>query len=60
MDKLEKSIERIREDFDAKNEVRDLTLRRSRELIRCCANTSPGRWGPGTTWSGRMRNRFGR
>jgi len=38
MDKLENIIERIRADFDAKNEVRDLTLRRSRELIRRCAN----------------------
>jgi translin len=39
MDKLEEIVERIQMDFDAKNEARDLTLRRSRELIRCCANT---------------------
>ena len=36
MDKLEEIVERIRIDFDAKNEARDLTLRRSRELIRRC------------------------
>jgi len=39
MDRLEENIERIRDDFDVKNEMRDLTLRRSRELIRHCANT---------------------
>jgi translin len=39
MDKLEEIIERIRADFDAKNETRDLVLRRSRELVRRCANT---------------------
>jgi translin len=39
MDKLEEIVERIRIDFDAKNEARDLALRRSRELIRRCANT---------------------
>lgn len=39
MDKLGEIVERIRLNFDAKNEARDLALRRSRELIRCCANT---------------------
>lgn len=39
MDKLENAIERIRADLTAKNEARDLVLRRSRELIRHCANT---------------------
>jgi translin len=39
MDKLERIVERIQKDFDAKNEARDLTLRRSRQLIRRCANT---------------------
>jgi translin len=39
MERLGEIVERIRADFDAKNEARDLTLRRSRELIRRCANT---------------------
>ena len=39
MDKLENTIERIRADLTTKNEARDLVLRRSRELIRHCANT---------------------
>jgi len=39
MDRLEEIVEHIQKDFDAKNEARDLTLRRSRQLIRRCANT---------------------
>jgi translin len=39
MDKLEETIEGIRADLTTKNEARDLVLRRSRELIRHCANT---------------------
>ncbi len=39
MDKLEEIVERIQIAFDAKNEARDLALRRSRALIRHCANT---------------------
>ena len=39
MDKLNEIIEGIRTDLTATNTVRDLTLRRSRELIRLCANT---------------------
>jgi translin len=39
MDRLENTVERIRADLNAKNEARDLVLRRSRELIRRCANT---------------------
>ncbi|OQY25311.1 MAG: hypothetical protein B6I34_02350 [Anaerolineaceae bacterium 4572_32.1] len=39
MDKLAKIIDRIQNDFEAKNEARDIALRRSRELIRRCANT---------------------
>jgi translin len=39
MDKLEEIVERIHAAFDAKNEARDLALRRSRALIRHCANT---------------------
>jgi translin len=39
MEKLGEVVERIRADFNAKNEARDLALRRSRELIRHCANT---------------------
>ncbi len=39
MNKLEDIVERIRADFDVKSQVRDLTLHRSRELIRFCANT---------------------
>ena len=36
---LESIIERIRADLTHKNEVRDLTLSRSRSLIRFCANS---------------------
>jgi translin len=39
MKKLEEIVERIQVAFDAKNEARDLALRRSRALIRDCANT---------------------
>lgn len=39
MNRLGEIIERIRADFDAKSEARDMALRRSRELIRHCANT---------------------
>jgi len=39
MNKLGEIVERIRADFNAKNEARDLALRQSRELIRHCANT---------------------
>lgn len=39
MNRLEEIIEQIQSNFEAKNEIRDLTLRRSRELIRGCANT---------------------
>ncbi len=37
MSELAPIIEAIREELTAKNQVRDLTLNRSRELIRCCA-----------------------
>jgi len=36
---LESIIERIRADLTRKNEIRDLTLSRSRSLIRFCANS---------------------
>jgi len=39
MDRLEAIVEQIQADFEARNTARDLTLRRSRELIRRCANT---------------------
>ena len=39
MENLEVIAERIREAFEAKNVARDEALRRSRELIRRCANT---------------------
>lgn len=39
MEKLDAIAERIRQDFEAKNTARDEALRRSRELIRRCANT---------------------
>lgn len=39
MENLEVIAERIREDFEAKNAARDEALRRSRKLIRRCANT---------------------
>ena len=38
MENLETIAEKIRTDFEAKNKVRDETLRLSRELIRHCAN----------------------
>jgi len=37
VNQLEKTAERIRADFKARNDVRDRALRRSRELIRLCA-----------------------
>ncbi|MEE8163719.1 MAG: haloacid dehalogenase, partial [Anaerolineae bacterium] len=39
MEKLGAIAERIRQDFEAKNAARDQALRRSRELIRYCANS---------------------
>jgi translin len=39
LENLEVIAERIREAFEAKNAARDEALRRSRELIRRCANT---------------------
>lgn len=39
MDKLQNIVDAICEDFEAKNAVRDETLRRSRQLIRYCANS---------------------
>ena len=39
MDNLDAIAERIRHDLEAKNTVRDEALRRSRQLIRYCANT---------------------
>lgn len=39
MDNLDTIAERIRQDFEARNAARDEALRRSRELIRYCANT---------------------
>lgn len=38
MDQLEGIVEGIRNQFDAKNQVRDTALSRSRTLIRYCAN----------------------
>ena len=38
MDKLQTTVDTICEGFEAKNAVRDETLRRSRQLIRHCAN----------------------
>ena len=38
MDKLESFVEEIRAEFEAKSSVRDEALRRSRTLIRHCAN----------------------
>ena len=38
MDKLEVIVEEIRADFEIKNTVRDVALRRSRTLIRYCAD----------------------
>ena len=39
MEILDAIAERIRQDFEARNAARDEALRRSRELIRYCANT---------------------
>ena len=39
MEKLDAITERIRQNFEAKNAARDEALRRSRELIRYCANS---------------------
>lgn len=39
MDKLQTIVDTICEEFEAKNAVRDETLRRSRQLIRYCANS---------------------
>jgi translin len=39
LDNLDAISERIRQDFEARNAARDEALRRSRELIRHCANT---------------------
>ncbi len=39
MNHLETIAERIRADFEARNDARDAALRRSRELIRLCATT---------------------
>lgn len=39
MDNLDVISERIRQGFEARNSARDEALRRSRELIRYCANT---------------------
>ncbi len=39
MDKLQTIVDTICEEFEAKNAVRDATLRRSRQLIRHCANS---------------------
>jgi len=39
LDNLDAIAERIRESFEAKNAARDEALRRSRQLIRYCANT---------------------
>jgi translin len=39
LDNLDAIAERIREDFEARNAARDEALRRSRQLIRYCANS---------------------
>jgi len=39
IDNLDKIIDRIQAHLQRKNEIRDITLRRSRELIRFCANS---------------------
>jgi translin len=39
VDKLQTIVDAICEEFEAKNAVRDQTLRRSRQLIRYCANS---------------------
>lgn len=39
MEELQSIIEGINQKFDAKSSVRDITLSRSRELIRYCANS---------------------
>ena len=39
MENLSAIIETIRADLTRRNDVRDATLRRSRELVRLCANS---------------------
>ena len=39
MDQIQSIVDSICEEFEAKNAVRDVTLRRSRQLIRYCANS---------------------
>ena len=39
MDQIQSIVDNICEEFEAKNAVRDVTLRRSRQLIRYCANS---------------------
>jgi len=39
LEQLDAIAEKIRQDFEARNAARDEALRRSRELIRYCANT---------------------
>ena len=39
MTHLQNTVDKIREELEAKNAVRDETLRRSRQLIRYCANS---------------------
>ena len=39
MNHLQDTVDKIREELEAKNAVRDETLRRSRQLIRYCANS---------------------
>ena len=39
MDQLQSIVDTICDGFEAKNAVRDETLRRSRQLIRYCANS---------------------
>jgi translin len=38
MNQLDAAVERIRSDFEARNDARDTALRRSRELSRLCGN----------------------
>jgi translin len=39
MNRLERNVEEIRDEFEAKSAVRDAALQRSRSLIRHCANS---------------------
>ncbi len=39
MNRLERNVEEIRAEFEAKSTIRDTTLQRSRTLIRHCANS---------------------